>query len=301
MIKRTIDISEQSYLHIENSQLLVDQQGKTVARISIEDMGILILQHPAIVITQAVISRCQQNNVAILFCDERHLPISVTLPLWEGHSLHTKVLRNQLAVTEPTRKRLWQQVVRCKIVEQATTLERVGISAKGLYRLRDKVRAGDPDNCEAQAARQYWPLLMGKEFRRNPDGEGANRLLNYGYAVVRAMVARALVGTGLHPAIGLHHKNQYNGLCLADDIMEPFRPWVDWRIWQLFDSGAEVEINRHTKQNLLVLLADNVMFDGKKMPLMVAVHLLVAKLKQAFNDRTQSLVYPQRLATAVAE
>lgn len=296
MIKRTIDISEQAYLRVEHRQLCVDKQGETIARISIEDLGILILQHPAIVITQAVITQCQQNNVAIVFSDERHLPISVTLPLWEGHSLHTKVLRDQLAISEPTRKRLWQQVVKLKITEQAITLEKTGNSPKPLYRLRDKVKSGDPDNCEAQAARQYWTLLMGSDFRRDPDGEGINSVLNYGYAVMRAMVARALVGTGLHPAIGLHHKNQYNGLCLADDIMEPFRPWVDWLVCKLAANNEQLEINQQSKQVLLGLLAEEVLLDERKIPLMVAVHSVAAKLKRALIDKQQRLIYPQRLS-----
>lgn len=295
MIKRVIDISEQSYLHVEQQQLCVDRDKVTIARISIEDLGILILQHPAIVITQTVIMACQQNNVAVLFCDEKHLPISVTLPLWEGHSLHTKVLREQMAISEPTRKRLWQQIVRAKIAEQALTIEQAGANVAGLKRLRSKVKSGDPENCEAQAARQYWTLLMGKAFRRDPDEPGVNSLLNYGYTVMRAMVARALVGTGLHPSIGLHHKNQYNGLCLADDVMEPFRPWVDWQIYKMLQDEVEPVIEKATKQDILSMLSQEVTFEGRKMPLMVAVHSLVARLKQAHTDKSVSLVYPERL------
>jgi CRISPR-associated protein Cas1 len=295
MIKRTVDISERAYLHIENRQLLVDRQGETVARIAVEDLGILILQHPEIVITQSVVTLCQVHNVAVVFCNERHLPISVVLPLWDGNSTHTRVLREQISVTAPTRKRLWQQVVKQKIVEQALTLESFGISATGLLRLRDKVKSGDPENCEAQAAKKYWPLLMGREFRRDPDGDGINHLLNYGYAVVRAMIARGLVGTGLHPAIGLHHRNQYNGLCLADDIMEPFRPWVDREVRELMETEAPLEINRESKQRLLGLLADDVLFEERKMPLMVAVHSVVARLKFALTNQKQLLVYPKRV------
>lgn len=295
MIKRTIDISEQSYLRLEHRQLCVDRRGETIARIPIEDLGILILQHPAIVMTQAVVTRCQQNNVAILFCDERYLPVSITLPLWKGHSLHTKVLQRQLAMTESTRKRLWKQIVMEKIRHQAKNVERAGASAKSLWRLVEKVKAGDPQNCEAQAAKQYWRLLMGKEFQRDTEGAGVNALLNYGYAVVRAMIARALVGTGLHPAIGLHHKNQYNGLCLADDVMEPFRPWVDWMVFRLQLDDSEPAIDREAKQQLLGLLAEDVLFDGRKMPLMVATHSLAAQFKDALGAKRR-LLYPERLS-----
>lgn len=295
MIRRIIDISEPAYLYIHQSQLCVDRDRKTIAQVSVEDLGILILNHPAIVMTQAVITKCQQNNAVVLFCDERHLPISITLPLWEGHSLHTKVLREQLSAAAPTRKRLWQQIVREKITEQINTLQRTGCSVEGLKRLRSKVKSGDLDNCEAQAARQYWPLLMGKAFRRDPSESGVNSLLNYGYSIMRAMIARAIVGTGLHPAIGLHHKNQYNGLCLADDVMEPFRPWVDWQIFKLQKCGIHPVINKDTKRPLLAMLSQDVTLDKHKMPLMVAVHSMVARLKEAHTDKNVSLVYPKRL------
>lgn len=295
MIKRTIDISEQAYLHIKNSQLCVDKQGKNVASIAIEDLGILILQHPAIVITQSVITQCQKNNAAILFCDERHLPISINLPL-SGHSLHTKVLRDQISAKEPTRKRLWQQIVVHKIHQQAITIEQAGRSPKFFYRLMDRVKSGDPDNYEAQAARQYWRLLMGENFRRNPYSDGANSLLNYGYTIFRAMAARALVRTGLHPALGLFHKNQYNGLCLADDVMEPFRPWVDWQVYQLIQRGINPAVTRETKEVMLQMLGEDVLFDSRKTPLMVAAQSVAAKLKQALIEKNQTLTYPHRIS-----
>lgn len=295
MIKRIIDISDQAYLHITNKQLSVDKNGQTVAKIAIEDLGILILQHPAITLTQSVITLCQQNNVAILFCDERHLPLSVTLPLWSGHSLHTKILKGQIASKIPRRKRLWQQIVKTKISEQATTVEQAGMQSNKLRRLAEKVKSGDPENIEAQAAQDYWKRLMGDKFRRDTGAEGVNSVLNYGYSIMRAMVARSLVGTGLHPAIGLHHKNQYNGLCLADDIMEPFRPWVDAIIQREALSNTKIEVTKKAKQQLLGMLSQSVLYDGKKMPLMVAVHHLVAQLKYSLTEKYKPLCYPKRL------
>ena len=294
MIKRVIDISEQAYLHVLHSQLCVEKNDIRVATIPIEDLGILILQHPGIVITQSVVTRCQKNNTAILFCDERHLPISITLPLWTGHSLHTKVLREQLSASVATQKRLWQQVVRAKITEQALTLESLDRNAIRLRRLVAKVRSGDPDNCEAQAAIEYWKRLMGNDFRRDVNADGINALLNYGYAVVRAMVARAIVGTGLHPAMGLHHKNQYNGLCLADDMMEPLRPWVDAVVYNLETAGAGTGITQQSKELLLGILGQDVVYKKKKMPLMTSMHYVASELKQALNDRSISLSFPQR-------
>lgn len=256
------------------------------------------MQHPAIVITQAVIRLCQQNNVAILFCDERHLPISITLPLWDGHSLHTKVLNDQINLGAATRKRLWKEIVKEKIRHQIATLEQAGIESKALHRIRDKVKSGDPENCEAQAARLYWPLLMGRDFRRDQSADGINSLLNYGYTIMRAMIARAIVGTGLHPALGLHHKNQYNGLCLADDLMEPFRAWIDWTAYKLQQHTDEaLIISKETKSQFLSLLSSEVFINDKKMPLMVASHFLAANLKAALTEKTP-LIYPKRMQDA---
>lgn len=295
MIKRIIEISKPAYIYISQTQLCVEREKECVAQISVEDLGILILDNPAIVITQAVVKVCQQNGAAVLFCDERHLPISVTLPLFDGHSLHTKVLREQLSMTLPLRKRLWQQVVKEKIEQQIVTLDKAGCNSEGLKRLVKKVKSGDSDNCEAQAARQYWQLLMGKSFRRDRFKSGANSLLNYGYSIIRAMIARAIVGTGLHPAIGLYHKNQYNGLCLADDLMEPLRPWVDWQVYELQKDDLKPKIDQGTKRTLLALITQDVFFDKRRMPLFVAAHSMAACLKEAHSNKDINLIYPKRL------
>jgi CRISPR-associated protein Cas1 len=294
MIKRIIDISEPAYLHLKQKQLLIDKEGETVASIPVEDLGVVVLEHPQIVVTQSVIIACQQNNVALIFCDQRHLPYSLLLPVSDGHTLHNKVLRQQVEVSVPIKKRLWQQIVRQKIEQQVKTLERAEKETCQLERLATKVKSGDPENIEAQAAKKYWATLFGEEFRRNIEEGGVNALLNYGYSIVRAMVARAVVGAGLHPALGLFHQNQYNGLCLADDLMEPFRPWVDWQVYRLLSSGADgLEITRETKTSFLQLPAAQVYFGGKSMPLMVACHYLVNDLKRAFENRSQKLRYPE--------
>lgn len=295
MIKRIVDISEQAYLHQQHQQLLIDKNGKTVAQIPIEDLGVLILQHPAIVITQAVVITCQQNNVAIVFCDARHLPYSVLLPISDGNSLHSKIIQQQINLSLPAKKRVWQQIVRHKISGQARVLKQAGKNAVALERLADNVKAGDPDNLEAQAAQSYWRLLFGEDFRRDTDAEGINSLLNYGYAIMRAMVARAIVASGLHPALGVQHSNQYNGLCLADDIMEPFRPWVDLQVYQLALQQPELAVNQTTKQPFLKLLGEQVRWGKQTMPLMVASHYLLADIKRAFEDKTQKITYPEWL------
>jgi CRISP-associated protein Cas1 len=292
MIKRIIDISEAAYLHLKQRQLCIDKQGKTVGKIPIEDLGVLILQHEAIVLTQQLIIACQKNKVAIIFCDEKHLPYSVILPIAEAHNLHNKVLKQQISITEPLRKRLWQQIVREKIRQQVMTLVLVDKDSARLQRLIKEVKTGDSGNCEAIAAQIYWKLLFGNQFRRDVDIEGVNSLLNYGYSIIRAMIARNICSTGLHPTLGLFHRNQYNALCLADDVMEPFRPWVDWLVYQMAQEN-QTTINQYSKQILLGLLSKEVVHEGKKMPLMVATHYLMANLKSCFNKERKVLNYPQ--------
>lgn len=293
MIKRTIDISEPAYLHLKHQQMLIDKKGETIAQIPVEDLGIVILQDPAIVITQAVIIACQKNNVVLVFCDERHLPYSVLLPISDGNSLHNKVLQQQMSLKLPTKKRLWQQVVKRKITEQANTLKNLDKIYKPLERLAENVKTGDPENLEAQAAQQYWKLLFGNDFRRDTELDGVNSLLNYGYSIMRAMVARAIVGSGLHPTIGLHHSNQYNGLCLADDLMEPFRPWVDYKVYQMAQSNPQLQVNKESKIPLLNLLSETVIWEQQNMPLMVACHYVTANLKRAYTDSNVMLDYPK--------
>ncbi len=293
MIKRIIDISDQAYLHLKNQQLLVDKQGETVGQIPIEDLGVLILQHPAIVLTQQVIIYCQKNKVVIIFCDEKHLPYSVILPIAESHTLHNKILKEQTAVTEPMRKRLWQQIVQKKITEQAKTLALLGKDSVRIDRLASQVKSGDSSNCEAIAAKLYWSILFGEGFRRNVDMEGINSLLNYGYSIIRATVARSICGAGLHPTLGLFHKNQYNALCLADDLIEPFRPWVDLMVYQLAQQN-QLEVNQQTKQHLLGMLSMTVSYENKKMALMVSMHYLMASLKRCYLKQDKKIIYPQR-------
>ena len=292
MIKRVIDISEAAYLHLEHQQLLIDKQNETVGQITIEDLGILILQHPAIVLTQQVIIACQKNKVVIIFCDEKHLPYSAILPIAEANTLHNKILKQQVNITEPTRKRLWQQIVQHKIKQQAVTLTLLGKEATRLNYLGTRVKTGDSGNCEAIAAQVYWKLLFGKEFRRDANLDGVNSLLNYGYSIIRAMIARSLCGAGLHPTLELFHQNQYNALCLADDLIEPFRPWVDWQVYLMAQNGC-TEINQSSKEILLSLLNETVIYDRKKMPLMVASHYLMANLKRCYLKEKRAFNYPE--------
>ncbi len=291
MIKRIIDIGEPAYLHLAYGQLLIEKRKKIVGRIPIEDIGILILQHPAIVVTQSVVVACQTNNTVLVFCDSQHLPSAITLPVNNSNSIHSKIIQEQLSVGLSRKKQLWKQIVMQKIIQQAETLKQFQKKYQGVKQLSLRVKSGDKDNCESQAAQKYWKLLFGQDFRRGSRKEGVNILLNYGYAIMRTMVARAIVGSGFHPALGLHHHNQYNSLNLADDLMEPFRPWVDRLVFQLAEKNM-TEINSDTKKVLLTLPSLKVEWDGKTMPLMVSCHYLTANLKRAFQEKTVRLMYP---------
>lgn len=292
MIKRIVDISEPAYIHLQHQQLILEKNAVVVAQIPVEDLGILILQHPAIVITQALIIACQKNNVAIIFSDTQHLPYSVLLPLTQGHTLHSRIIQQQTKVTLPVKKRIWQQIVRFKIAQQALVLKRLNKHSSGLEHMVAKVRSGDCDNIEAQAAQKYWRLLFGDNFRRDIDAEGINSVLNYGYSIVRAMIARAIVVSGLHPSLGLQHSNQYNGLCLADDLMEPFRPWVDYLVFEMNTKQDSLSVNQITKQPLLNLLSVTVNWQHQAMPLMVACHYLLADIKRALTTKDMQIEYP---------
>ena len=292
MIKRIIDVSEAAYVCLKHQQLVIEKQSEIVGQVPIEDLGVLILQHPAIVLTQQLIVACQKNKVVIVFCDEKHLPYSLILPIGEGHTLHNKILKQQMAISEPTRKRLWQKIVQHKIKEQEQTLVMLNKESTRLSFLSTQVKTGDSGNCEAIAAQAYWKLLFGKAFKRDADLDGVNSLLNYGYAIIRAAVARSVCGAGLHPTIGLFHTNQYNALCLADDLMEPFRPWVDYVVYQMASTNSEVTINQQSKQALLGLMSEAVLYKKKTMPFMVALHYLMADLKRCYSNGIKTLPYP---------
>jgi len=294
MLKRVIDISSKSYIHIKNSQLVIIIENEVAGSIPVEDLGVLILQHPGITLSIAVVTICQKNNVIIVFCDENHLPSSTLLPLATGHSLHSKILANQICVKLTLKKRLWKKIVSLKIEEQYKTLIYCGEKSERIKKLSREVKSGDPENFEAQAARIYWKMLLGANFKRDVEKDGINSLLNYGYTIMRALFARAIVAGGLHPTLGLHHRNQYNALCLADDLMEPCRAWVDLYVVKLASKGI-TEINQESKEILLSLISMNVRYDNKVMPLMTACQYLVSRLKKIYDGNATELIYPSLL------
>ena len=292
MIKRIVEISNPSYLYMRNLQMVIERDGAEIGSVPIEDLGVLILDHPAITHTQALLTACFENNVVTLVCDNKHLPSAILLPL-DGHTLHSKTLGQQIAATEPACKRLWQRVVQAKIREQAKVLHSATGDDKPLNAYAAKVKSGDPDNIEAQAARIYWQRLFGKSFRRDPDTPGINAMLNYGYAVMRGAVARAAVGAGLHPALGVHHRNQYNSLALADDLMEPLRPLVDIKVYEVCELLPDTpELTPQNKRALLEILDWDCAIGERKFPLMVALHQYAASVRKVLAGEEKDVEIP---------
>jgi len=224
------------------------------------------------------------------------MPVAVTIPL-AGHHLQAKHLRSQIAVREPVKKRLWQLLVQQKIREQALTLAKIGADPEEILFLTSKVTSGDKTNIEAQAARIYWQKLFGNGFRRAPDKPGLNALLNYGYAIIRAATARAVVAAGLCPSLGLHHSNQYNAFALVDDLLEPLRPWVDQACVELThetEPDEPIVIDRRIKETLLGLLIKDCRYSKKTYPLMVALHYFTAEFRESLFASQSKIVFIER-------
>ncbi|HHT9126825.1 MAG TPA: type II CRISPR-associated endonuclease Cas1 [Candidatus Brocadiia bacterium] len=330
MIKRTIEISNPARLSLKNQQMVVEREGFEPETVPIEDMGVLILNHPAISYTQGLLIACSENNVAMILCDRKHLPCAIVLPL-ESNNLHTRTIAEQIKITEPTRKRLWQVIIQAKIRAQAQVLQLATGDNRPLPAYAKKVRSGDPENIEAQAAYIYWLKLFGHTFRRDPNGSGINSLLNYGYAVMRSAVARAIVSTGLHPSLGLHHHNQYNSFCLADDLIEPLRPVVDLKVYMLCktpmvnptppstfsplergDGGVftingklvytlrkstsngqdATELTTGIKRSLLEILSQTCIVSGRSLPLMTALHYYASSVREAICGEEKQVEIP---------
>jgi len=294
MISRTIYFGNPAYLSIRNDQLVHrPSEGSTETIIPIEDLGVVILDHGQITITHAVFDRLLVNNVAVITCDRTHHPTGLLLNL-AGHTLQSQRFRAQIAASKPLLKQLWQQTVRAKLINQAAALEVVGVESGNMREWSRAVASGDSTNLEARAASYYWKRVFPglKRFRRDQEGDAPNNLLNYGYAIVRACVARSLVGSGLLPTLGIFHRNQYNHYCLADDIMEPYRPFVDVSVRRLGKNIDDAIITPEIKRTLLSLPTEDVVIGGNRSPLMVAVQRTTASLARCFEKTDKTILYP---------
>jgi len=295
MIKRTLYFGNPAYLKTANEQIIIEMHdtGETKSA-PIEDIGLLILDHQQITITQALMAKLLANNTALITCNHTHHPVGLMLNL-DGNSLQSMHFQAQIEASVPLKKQLWQQTITAKILNQAALLQIQREENKLLLNYAREVKSGDSENHEARAAAYYWkrifPDFLG--FRREREGPPPNNLLNYGYAILRALVARSLVSSGLLPTLGIHHRNQYNAYCLADDIMEPYRPYVDQVICQIIrGNGKFLDMTPSMKKQLLTIPAMDVRIDGQKSPLMNAVQRTAASLVRCFEGKSRKLLFP---------
>ena len=296
MIKRVLYFGNPAYLKIKNDQLIIEQPNnpKTIEA-CIEDIGVVILDNPQITMSHAVVTRLLDNNAAIITCDDKHLPVGLMLPL-EGNSLQSERFKDQIQATEPLKKQLWQQTIAAKIRNQALLLKHVGLDDTPIMRWSKEVKSGDSNNTEAKAAVYYWRHIFSSKipyFYRDRMGESPNNLLNYGYAILRGIVARGLVSSGLLPTLGIHHHNKYNAYCLADDIMEPYRPFVDKLVWDMVATDMPLdEMGKEHKQILLGISVMDIQFEDFKSPLMVGLQTTTASLAKCYAGESRKIIYP---------
>jgi CRISPR-associated protein Cas1 len=308
MIKKTLCFSNPAYLSLRDAQLVIklpevekaenlSADFKKSAEVTrpIEDIGVVVLDHKQITITQGALEAMLENNCAVITCDSSHMPVGLLLPL-VGNTTQNERFRDQLDASLPLRKQLWQQTMQQKIRNQAAVLNLCSnAETKCMQAWANDVRSGDPDNYEARAAVYYWKNLFGHipGFIREREGVAPNNLLNYGYAILRAVVARSLVASGLLPTLGIHHHNKYNAYCLADDIMEPYRPYVDRLVYEITEQyGVDVELSKDIKAELLSIPTLDIVISGKRSPLMVGVAQTTASLYKCFSGELRKIAYP---------
>ena len=292
MIKRTLYFGNPCYLSKKQNQLSVELEDKTIKTVPVEDIGMVILDHYQIKITQVALQALVGNNTAVLVNDASHLPMGLMLPM-ASHSTYTEKLRFQINASQPLKKNLWQQTIKKKILNQATLLRRLDVDTERMIYWASQVKSGDPDNYEGRAAAWYWKTIFDFEFKRGRFGEPPNNLLNYGYALLRAVVARSLVASGMLPALGIHHRNKYDAYCLADDIMEPYRPYVDWKVLTLIElNGFDGELTTTVKRQLLEIPVIDILINDNNSPLMIGIQQTTASLMQCFEGESRKITYP---------
>ena len=308
MIKKTLYFGNPAYLSLRDAQLVIKLpevvknntlpehfKQKTEVTKPIEDIGVLVLDNKQITVTSGVLEALLENNCAVITCDSKSMPVGLMLPLY-GNTTQNERFRHQLDASLPLMKQLWQQTIKVKIENQGKVLEKcMGESIKCMKVWASEVKSGDSENMEARAAAFYWKNLFPIEgFTRGRDGIAPNNLLNYGYAILRAVVARGLVSSGLLPTLGIHHHNRYNAYCLADDIMEPYRPYVDELVLDIVKGGLDYEIlSKEIKGRLLTIPTLEVNISGKRSPLMVAVGQTTASLYKCFTGELRKIIYPE--------
>lgn len=294
MLGRIVEVAnDKRHLSLYRGFMLVHSTGEDreeVGRVALDDMGALIANAHGLSYTNNLLVALAERGVPMVLCAANHNVVGMLWPL-EGHHQQAHRMEAQIACSLPTRKRLWAAIVKAKLLNQAAVLQAAGAVPAPLHTLARQVKSGDPQNTEAQGARKYWGLLMGPLFRRDQQADGLNALLNYGYTVLRAATARAVVAAGLHPSLGLHHSHDNNAMRLVDDVMEPFRPVIDWTVWQLQSKGPCV-VNADTKRTLVQSLYMDLLSDAGTTPVLVAVQKLATSLAQVMVGERDKLDLP---------
>lgn len=291
MIKKTLFFGNKCSLTTKHEQLVIKSADKEKT-IPIEDIGFIVIENQETYISIPLLSKLSSNNVSVVFCDNKHMPQSMLLNL-ESHHIQQEHFKNQINASEPLKKQLWQQVVKAKILNQAEVLNMLDINKNPLEHYASKVLSGDSDNREAVAAAYYWKHIFNFNFKRERNGMYPNLFLNYGYTILRASVARALSGSGLLSTLGIHHHNKYNAFCLADDIMEPYRPLIDKKVLDIIKNFDEQDLIMPIKTELLKVLTETVYFEDKKSPLMVALSSTTSSLQHCFSGKSRKIIYPK--------
>lgn len=295
MLFRSIYIGNPAYLKLKDQQMkiLCPETKTEKGSVPVEDLGLLMLDNFQITVSHQLIQKMMANNVVVISCDDQHMPRGQMLPIF-GHTEHSERIKYQIEASEPLKKQLWKQTVECKIFNQIKVLENLGNYSEPMYEYLKNVKSGDSTNMEGIAAQHYWKYLIHPDFLRGRYGDSPNHIFNFGYIVLRSIVARAIVETGLLPVLGIFHKNKYNPYCLADDLMEPYRPYVDLMVmnWIKTNPDAE-ELTKELKAYLIGIATKDTRIDNLNRPLMVAVKTTVSSLYKCYHGEKRQISYPE--------
>lgn len=292
MLKRALFFTNPHQLSLKNNQMIIvgKDDVKTTKSVPIEDVGTVVLENPQSTITLPLLNALSDNNVAVVFCGANRMPNAMLMNL-DANTTQGENYRAQIEASEPLKKNLWKQIVECKIRNQARLLVKMGKNGDKLKPYWMNVKSGDVENREGVAAKIYWTELFGRQFARQRSGADPNALLNYGYTILRAAVARSLMGSGLFPAFGIFHRNRYNAFPLADDVMEPYRPYVDEIVLGLASQG-KTELTQEVKLSLIKVLHTDTKFDKVTRPLEIGLSITSASLAKCFNGEQKKMIYP---------
>lgn len=297
MIERIVEIAEDHrYLSLHRGFLRVTDAKPPrdeIGKVPIDDIGAVVAHAHGLSYSNNLLAALAERGIPFVLCSKDHNVVGILWPT-AGHHQQTKRIAAQIAAKKPVQKQLWAFIVKAKLQTQASVLDTIGLSSEPVRSLTKKVKSGDPGNIEAQAARRYWPILMGQAFRRDPKQDGINALLNYGYSVYRAAIARAVVAVGLHPGVGIHHCNERNSLCLVDDLIEPFRPLVDYQVWRLVKKNCEEAptVNPETKRALVNSLYWDVVTKDFQSPVTICMQNMALSLVKVYLSESDKLIFP---------